>query len=128
MRSSLTKILLMAAAFCLTASVGQAAVGHAHHHHPDSPFVGQQDAKHPHCVLKGHSMDKPCPHMVARHGGNNGQPVIANECGGTPLPSNSHRIGSENIFSISEMMFDGSVNSNPGKISSVISFYNRIAF
>ncbi len=72
-------------------------------------------------------MEKPCPHMMARHRGNSGQPVIANECGGTSLPSNSHRIGSENIFSISEMMFDGNIESNPRNFSFVVSFYHRLA-
>ena len=128
MRTSWLKILLMAAAFCLTASVSQAAVDHSHHQHPDSPFGGEQIVKHLHCVLKGHSMDKPCPHIMARQRGNSGQSVIANECGGTPLPSNSHRIGSDNIFPIDAMMFDGSVESSSNDFSAVVSFYHRLAF
>lgn len=125
MRHTWIKILSLAAMLGFTASVSQASVGH--HHHADSPFVGQPDVRHPHCVLKGHSRDKPCPHILSRQSGKSGQTVIANECGGTSQPSNSHRIGSENHFSISEMMFDGSLESHHRNFSSVISFYHRLA-
>ena len=116
----------MAVIGCLVATVSQAGVGPAHHHHADSPFVGQQDAQHRHCVLKGHSLDRPCPHMMDR--GNNGQPMIASDCGGTSSPSNSHRIGSENIFSINARVFDGNLESQPENFFSDISFYHRLSF
>ena len=127
MRYPWIQIILVSAVFCLTASASQAEVGHAHHPHPDSPFVGQQDVRHAHCVLKGHSRNKPCPHILVRHRANSGQTVIANECGGTSLPSNSHRIGSQNNFFVSAMMFDDSIESNHKNFSSVISFYHRLA-
>jgi hypothetical protein len=63
--------------------------GHGNHHHqvkPVSPFDAKD--KSAHCLLHGHSLDKPCPHKIDSAKRDNEVFAIDVDCGGSPFPKN----------------------------------------
>lgn len=69
------------------ASTGLASPSHDHHSHHkiESPFHAKAKAPRPHCLLRGHDLNKPCPHHSLKENQENKyQHTIASDCGGSP--------------------------------------------
>lgn len=78
----------------LVASGTATAMSHDHHTHSVSPFDQNKELPH-HCVLKGHSINNPCPHIV-RDSKSADTIAIATDCGGAPyekqtVPQNTNK-------------------------------------
>lgn len=58
---------------------------HHDHHSLDSVFQKASKGKHAHCVLRGHSQNNPCPHILHPKGPQKNI-VIGTDCGGASLP------------------------------------------
>jgi len=101
--------LLFAFGFMSTSSAF-ASGDHRHHHHdPMSPF-GKTNLNL-HCLLKGHSLDNPCPHIL-KHLGEKSLPYfIGSDCGGSPSQNNALSSGFD--FSFVEFPVDTNTFSSP---------------
>jgi len=70
---NLIKILILVLGWCIFSGTGFAETHHFHDHvhsqHPigktGSPFETSKGSISLHCLLKGHSIDKPCPHILS---------------------------------------------------------------
>ncbi len=80
----LIAIFLMSWVTILVTSGTVTAMSHDHHtsHHSISPFDKSNELPQ-HCVLKGHSINNPCPHLMKDSKSVNSI-TIAADCGGTP--------------------------------------------
>ena len=78
---------------CLN-SAAFASASHDHHRHvkASSPFEGKGQIIGIHCLISGHSLNKPCPHHSGQSYG------IATECGGSPFPKNPISSGFDSTF------------------------------
>lgn len=59
---------------------------HHDHHSVDSVFQKASKGKHAHCILRGHSQNNPCPHILHPKGPQQNI-VIGADCGGSPFSS-----------------------------------------
>jgi hypothetical protein len=77
--------LCIASAFVL-ASTAFASGDHQHDHDSISPFG--KTSLNLHCLLKGHSLNNPCPHILKHLGGKSLPHFIGSNCGGSPSQNN----------------------------------------
>jgi hypothetical protein len=88
-------VLLVLSALLLFAS-SASAIGHEGHHDHDknvSPFVQKQGISL-HCVLKGHTINALCPHLLKASKDKNILYVIGSSCSSHPFQKNSTTSGS----------------------------------
>lgn len=70
---------------------------HHDHHSIGSPFDKVSEGKPVHCILLGHSISNPCPHILNPKS-HRQKIAIGPDCGGLPFPSKSIPFPSLNKF------------------------------
>lgn len=71
------------------------------HHSMESPFHNEPDGKPVHCVLLGHSINNPCPHILNPKSQTQ-RIAIGPDCGGRPFPSKAISFLSLNKFFLND--------------------------
>jgi hypothetical protein len=86
MKLTVTALVFLVAAifFSMPAQAGL----HHDHHSTDSPFHKASKGKPVHCILLGHSINNPCPHILNPKTQMQ-RIVIGPDCGGLPFPTKS---------------------------------------
>ncbi len=90
-------VSLFFASGLFTTSSAFANSDHQHHHHNStSPF--NKTNLNQHCLLKGHSLDNPCPHTMKHLGSKDLPSFIGSDCAGSPSQTNMLLGGSDLNF------------------------------
>jgi hypothetical protein len=83
------KLTVTAALFLVMALFFSTPVNASLHHDHQSGHVFSKmtsKGKHAHCVLRGHSQNNPCPHILYPKRQEQGV-ILGPDCGGSPFPS-----------------------------------------
>ncbi len=82
---TVTGILFLVMALFLSAPA-HAGLHHDHHYSVNTIFQKAAEVKPVHCLLRGHSISNPCPHILKTKSQRE-RTAIAPDCGGTPFSS-----------------------------------------